>query len=335
MGIEAEVIISTTTDSWKNLATEELLLNTLDPNTCRLFLYVNSDVVVIGKNQNPWKECRVNRLEHEGCRLARRSSGGGTVFHDTGNLNYSFIMPVGAFDIDRQFGIVLKAMSALGVNAVCSERRDIRVMGDKCSGNAMCYRKSAAMHHGTIMVDVKIPKLYRYLTPSDIVVKTHAVQSIPSLVTNLKKIVPDITIEKVMDAICGSFREEYGTYTLRNDADYQQSSEWAELYEKHRSWEWRFGRTPRYEITMQKDFSKGYGWFIFNVNEGKIVDVSVSGEPFDEEAVQKLKLCWTGKIFHVDCLADSVSQADANSGDDLFLEIEKWLRDKSFNYKEV
>jgi lipoate-protein ligase A len=119
-----------------NLATEAYLLETVPAGCCILYLWQNKQTVVIGRNQNSWKECKVRELEEDGGYLVRRLSGGGAVFHDLGNLNFTFLVRQEDYDVDRQLEVILRAVRILGIAAEKSGRNDLTIDGRKFSGNA-------------------------------------------------------------------------------------------------------------------------------------------------------------------------------------------------------
>ena len=134
--------ISSSTNPYLNLAVEEYLLETVKPNQLILYLWQNERTVVIGKNQNAWKECRFQELEADGGHLARRLSGGGAVFHDLGNLNFTFLIPSSDYDLSKQMSVILEAVRSLGIDAQKSGRNDVTVDGKKFSGNAFCQKET-------------------------------------------------------------------------------------------------------------------------------------------------------------------------------------------------
>jgi len=198
----------TKTSPYENLALEEYLLFQCLEEECILFLWQNEKTVVIGKNQNAWKECFVSRLEEDGVNLVRRISGGGAVYHDLGNLNFTFITRSNHFEVERQMRVIVNAIRNMGICADCSGRNDVLVDGKKISGNAYCRQGEFCYHHGTIMIDVDVWKLSRYLNVPEDKLKSKGVDSVRSRVGNLKDFLPEITIREVKDQILNAFQEE-------------------------------------------------------------------------------------------------------------------------------
>ena len=197
------------TDPYENLALEEALLNRVRPGELILYLWQNERTVVIGRNQNPWKECRTALLEQEGGHLARRLSGGGAVFHDLGNLNFTFLMDAEDWDLPRQLTVLERACRSLGIPAQRSGRNDLLADGRKFSGNAFYKHNGRAYHHGTLMVDVDLEMVQRYLSPSRAKLESKGVNSVRSRVVNLREFVPDLTIPQLADALISALGEVY------------------------------------------------------------------------------------------------------------------------------
>ena len=196
-------------DPYENLALEEALLNRVGEGEIILYLWQNERTVVIGRNQNPWKECRTALLAEEGGHLARRLSGGGAVFHDLGNLNFTFLMREEDYDLARQLSVIESACRSLGIPVERSGRNDLLADGRKFSGNAFCHHKGRAYHHGTLMVDVDMERVNRYLSPSRAKLAAKGVDSVRSRVVNLREFVPELTVDQLADALIDAMAEVY------------------------------------------------------------------------------------------------------------------------------
>ena len=196
-------------DPYENLALEEALLHRVGEGELILYLWQNERSVVISRNQNPWKECRTALLAEEGGHLARRLSGGGAVFHDLGNLNFTFLMNEADYDLPRQLTVLERACRSLGIPAQRSGRNDLLAEGRKFSGNAFYKHAGKAYHHGTLMVDVDLERVQRYLSPSKAKLAAKGVDSVRSRVVNLREFVPELSMEQLSDALIAALAEVY------------------------------------------------------------------------------------------------------------------------------
>ena len=182
-----KLYVLTTTNPHYNLAVEEYLFRHETDDVC--MLWQNAHTVVIGKNQNAFVEVDVDALQRDGVHLARRITGGGAVYHDLGNVNFSFISANSAetgLDFARFTAPIIKALASLGVHAELSGRNDLLLDGQKFSGNAQYSANGRTLHHGTLLFDADLAVLARYLRPDEEKLKSKGIKSVRSRVTNLK-----------------------------------------------------------------------------------------------------------------------------------------------------
>ena len=247
--------VSDTVNPYINLAKEKVLFDAVDSDTLILYLWQNQNTVVIGKNQNAFSECRTELLNEEGGVLARRLSGGGAVFHDLGNLNFTFICSSENFDVSKHVSVIKKALEMAGIITEVSGRNDILVDGKKFSGNAFFNSKGKSYHHGTILVNADIEKLGRYLTPPKAKLEAKGVKSVKSRVTNLCEFSSTLTCETVKKLLLTAFEEVYGlSATKIENVDKKTVLELANLYG---SWNYVYGATLQFNVACSGKISFG------------------------------------------------------------------------------
>jgi len=268
-------IESSDTSPYHNLALEEYLLLHCKTDQCILYLWQNQQTVVIGRNQNAWKECLVSRLEEENGHLARRLSGGGAVYHDLGNLNFTFLVRKKNYNLNRQLEVIIKAVNKLGIKAEKSGRNDIVVDGKKFSGNAFHEQRQCCYHHGTIMVDVNLGELSKYLTVSKDKLKSKGVDSVRSRVANLKEFCPELTISRLKEALLEAFREVYKRNAEILKAEDLDTDEIKNLTEKFASRDWKYGKNLAFQYEQHERFPWGGVTFQFQVKQGVLRDTMV------------------------------------------------------------
>ena len=281
-------------DPHYNLAVEEALLD-LTENACILYLWQNQNTVVIGQNQNAWRECRTALLEEEGGRLARRLSGGGAVFHDVGNLNFTLLMPSEDYDLDRQFAVIEGACRILGIPTERSGRNDVLAMGRKFSGNAFYRGKHASYHHGTLLVDVDMEKLGRYLSPSKAKLEAKGVSSVRSRVVNLKELCPNLTTEGLKAAMVQAFSEVYALPVETLSAAELDAEKVEALRLRNASWEWNYGRKLPFSVTVEGRFDWGGVEVGLDVESGIIRAAKVYTDAMDETLPERLERAMVGR----------------------------------------
>ena len=284
-------------DPHYNLAVEQYLLESVEDGQCILYLWQNQNTVVIGRNQNPWKECRTALLDEEGGKLARRLSGGGAVFHDLGNLNFTFLMPQGDYDLDRQLDVIQLAVQSLGIPAERSGRNDILSGGRKFSGNAFYKHNGKAYHHGTLMLDVDKDKLGRYLNPSRAKLQSKGVDSVRSRVVNLKELNPEITVDELKKALTEAFVQVYGCPLSVMKEDQLDGDRIDKITERNRSWEWNFGQKLPFTFEIEERFRWGGIQVQLLVEEGIIQKAKFYSDAMDDALVLRWEKAVTGCRF--------------------------------------
>ncbi|MGE4490571.1 MAG: biotin/lipoate A/B protein ligase family protein [Kiritimatiellales bacterium] len=239
-------------DVYRNLAMEEWLLDNA-PELPVLVLYVNSPCVVIGKNQNPWRECRLSLMEQEGVPLARRVSGGGAVYHDEGNLNVGVIVSRTKYAEEKQYDLIFQTLEKFGIKGSRLGKNSLAVNDLKFSGQAFCYRRDRVLHHGTLLVNADLSRLGRYLGPEVDGIETKAVASVPAKVANLSSFAPELTVEKLSNALVATFQERYGSDGVTDwwsevDVKKYAGTQFLPMIGKISSNDWKLGHTPRFTV---------------------------------------------------------------------------------------
>ena len=199
------VLTAEGTDPRRNLALEATLLHQVRPGEEILYLWQNQRTVVIGRNQHAANEGRIQALEADGGHLVRRLSGGGAVYHDLGNLNFTFLTCRRDYDVARQTEVILQAVRALGIPAEKNGRNDLTVDGQKFSGHAYYQTGDQCYHHGTLMVSVDLAPLEGYLNVSPLKLQAKGVASVRARVGNLADFCPGLTIPRLRQALVEAF----------------------------------------------------------------------------------------------------------------------------------
>ena len=285
------------TDPYRNIATEKYLLENVAPGSCILYLWQNAHTVVIGRNQNAWLECRTELLNQEGGHLTRRLSGGGAVYHDMGNLNFTFLVCDEDYDVDRQLSVIQTACKKLGIEAVKSGRNDLLANGCKFSGNAFYHSQGKAYHHGTLLVNADISNLSRYLTPPKAKLEAKGVSSVRSRVTNLSEFCPGLTCESVKGPLIEAFSEVYGckprALQLNNSALKQVEADMQMLC----SWDWLYGHQLPFSFSCEEKFDWGHIRLQLQVESGTVIRAEVYSDAMDWLLPEKISQALTGCRF--------------------------------------
>ena len=229
--------------------------------------------------------------------MARRLSGGGAVFHDLGNLNFTFLGPQAEYDLDRQFAVIAEAVSLLGLQAERSGRNDVLIQGRKFSGNAFFKHDGKAYHHGTLLVDVDMDKLGRYLNPSKAKLQAKGVDSVRSRVVNLTELNPQITIASMKDAMTQAFAKVYDKpMAVITDSDFDHAAIEA-LRQRNASWEWNYGQKLPFTAEMEARFPWGCVQLCMQVENGVVQMAKVYSDAMDWSVPGRLESLLVGARF--------------------------------------
>ncbi|XP_053170520.1 lipoyltransferase 1, mitochondrial [Scomber japonicus] len=252
------VLQSRSTDVHQNLALEDWIDANVDlQRRSILLLWRSRAAVVIGRHQNPWSECNLAAMRRADIPLARRRSGGGTVFHDLGNLNLTFFASKKAYDRQRNLRVVTETLRRLRpeLDVKATERFDILLKGHfKISGSASRLSRKSSYHHCTLLHSADRSALATVLRPSCPGIHSNATPSVPSPVTNLVDHAPSLRLEELQEALADQYNSEFGFSSALTSVDPSDDSSFPGLSRaaaELRSWDWTFGKTPKFSVQTE------------------------------------------------------------------------------------
>ncbi|MBQ3000620.1 MAG: lipoate--protein ligase [Oscillospiraceae bacterium] len=286
-----------TTDPAFNLALEEYVFESLSKDYNYFILWQNASTVVVGRHQNTFNEVDEAFIRDNNITVVRRLSGGGAVYHDLGNLNFTFIQDAAGKEPDLGLFCrpVAQAIRTLGAEAEVNGRNDITIGGLKFSGNAQYVKNSRVMHHGTLLFDSQLEVAAKALRPDPEKIKAKGVASVRSRITNLKPLLPKgTTLENFRDALRNALfeNEQMETYSL-TDADLAAISALKEA--RYGTWAWNWGASPACDMTLSGRVEGcGYLSFQFRVEKGFITDAVLYGDFFSAGDPQTLARSFIG-----------------------------------------
>ena len=303
------------TDPRMNLAIEEYAVKTMDVDKdSYLLFYVNEPSIIIGKNQNTIEEINTSFVEDHGIHVVRRISGGGAVYHDHGNLNFSFITKDDG-DSFRNFAKftepVIEALAQLGVKAELLGRNDILVDGKKISGNAQFATKGRMFSHGTLMFDTEIDTVVKALRVKKDKIESKGIKSIRSRVANISDYLEEpMTIDafkrEILKSVFGG--EENIQYVEWTEDDWDNIRKLSE--EKYQQWEWNYGRSPKFNVQHSERFPVGGIDIRLQVNKGRMEDVHIYGDFFGVGEVAQIEEALTGELYNRKSIAAALESID-------------------------
>ena len=318
------LIINDSKNAYYNLAAEEYLIDNFDDDI--VMLWRNDRAVVVGKNQNTIEEIDSDFVREKGISVVRRLTGGGAVFHDLGNVNYTIIQKdrAGLFSNYEYFTRTVRDfLQGLGVNAVLSGRNDLLIDGKKFSGNAQCVRNGRMMHHGTLMFSADVDDISGALTPNQKKTESKAVKSVQSHVTN---ILPHLQRRQGdrQDSDFGrsdpaaDFMQllyEYYLKTIPEAAPFELSRDDRSAIqkladEKYSTWEWNYGASPAFAVSSSRKYAFGLVDVRLNVSRGRIRNMRIYGDYFGIRDISEIEEILTGIEYRGDAIAAALYGVD-------------------------
>ncbi|KIY22282.1 lipoate--protein ligase [Mesobacillus subterraneus] len=302
------------TDPRINLAIEEYALKNLDINETYLLFYINEPSIIIGKNQNTMEEINTEYVEKNGIHVVRRLSGGGAVYHDLGNLNFSFITKDDgdSFHNFRKFTEpVVNALRKMGVNAELSGRNDLLAEGRKISGNAQFSTRGRMFSHGTLLFDSEIESVVSALNVKKDKIESKGIKSIRSRVANISEFLSNkVTIEEFRSLLLKNIFEgldEIPEYVL-TEKDWENIQKLSK--ERYQNWDWNYGKSPKFNLQHSHRFPVGQIDVRFEVNKGIIDHCKIYGDFFGVGDVSVIEQKLTGIKYEKSKIVTALEDVD-------------------------
>lgn len=299
------------TNPYFNLAAEEYVLKNF-PENC-FMLWRNRPSIIVGKHQNTLAEINIDYVKQNNIDVVRRLSGGGAVFHDLGNLNFTFIKNTGndeaLVDFKKYVKPILEVLQHLGVNAKFEGRNDIMIDGKKISGNAEHVFKKRVLHHGTLLFSSQMANLSNALKVNPLKYQDKGVKSVRSRVTNISEHLPkSISVtefqHEILDFIMNSNADAKLYEYTREDQDRINSL----VNEKYSTWEWNFGYSPKYGFEKSIKTNGGNVQVQMNIEKGIIQNLKIYGDFFNELDINDIEEAITGQKHHEDTIRKSLQK---------------------------
>jgi lipoate-protein ligase A len=291
-----------------NLALEEYALRNFNPKNDYLLFYINEPSIIIGRNQNTLEEINFKYVQQKGIHVVRRMSGGGAVYHDFGNLNFSFITDhdVKSLNNFRKFTLpVTNVLNDMGVPAELKGRNDVLIHDKKISGNAQFSTGKRMFHHGTLLLDSDLSEVARALNVKMSKIESKGHKSVRSRVANISEFLDHkLDIESFRKLILkGLYKEEknFETYKLTTE-------QWQDVYklrdQKYGTWDWNYGSSPKFNIKRAKRFPIGEIDLRIFVEKGRITNFKIYGDFFGKEPVETLEELLIGTRYEINEIAE-------------------------------
>ena len=283
---------SDSTDPYFNLALEEYFFEKMDRSKSYFLLWQNANTIVVGKYQNTAEEINRQYVEDHGIRVARRLSGGGAVYHDMGNLNFTFIVDqneIEDFNFHAFVIPLIETLKMIGIKAEFNGRNDVTINGAKFSGNSQYSKKGRLMHHGCIMLDSDLNVVSEALCVKNAKFSSKSVKSVRSRVTTINANAPEPIDMETFKALMRDqiFATSHPTTAVLTPEQIKEIR--ALRDEKYATWEWNFGASPDYDMRKERKFLAGLITVLLKVSAGRIEDVHFYGDFFGNGDISELE----------------------------------------------
>ena len=305
------IIRSNTSNPAFNLATEEFLMNSQYDKW--FYLYINAPSIIVGKHQNSLAEINVDYVKENNVIVIRRTTGGGAVFHDPGNLNFTFIMKEHSgetADFRKYTQPIIDVLQAMDVDAKFEGRNDMTIEGKKFSGNAKAYYNNKILQHGTLLFNSTLPNLSQALKLNPLKYIDKAVKSISSRVTNISEhLKQDISLEEFEKRIVDHVRTMYADAEVYELTDQDRVAIQKLVDEKYGTWDWNFGSSPKYNFQKGIKTKGGHVEINLEVKKGEVKNVKIFGDFFNTREVTELEDMLRGVPHERDKIKELLSTA--------------------------
>ena len=311
-------VINNRDNPFFNHGAEEYLMNNFDEEI--FMLWINKPSILIGRNQNTLSEINLDYIKKNNILVVRRLSGGGAVYNDLGNINFSFITYRNSSDTQGKNGFekfalpVINALQALGINAVFTGRNDITIGNKKISGNAQCFQKDKLLHHGTLLYNCDMSKLSLALKSKPVKFSDKSIKSVGARVTNIADhMKEEMTLFEFKEYLKSYVIETHNIQRIYefNDKDLEEINKIAR--ERFETWEWNYGKSPNYRYINSVKYSSGVVEYHLNVEKGQIVSISIYGDFFGEKNIRELEDKLIGVNHNMQDLQNAMSEINIDN----------------------
>lgn len=269
-----------------NLALEKYLFELCEKEQIPiLYLWQNDNTVVVGRNQNIYTECNLDYVSQNNIKIARRTTGGGAVFHDKGNLNFSFIVPKHLFNISFTTNLILKALNSVGVAAERNGRNDICLFGNKISGNAYYSSEKAGLHHGTILFKQNLDKMASVLKVSDKKLSKKGIKSVRARTADIASFFSNVTLKDIKTAIFDSFCDSFSSSVSEEPSlDFEAVNKYKKQFQTR---EWITGPFQEYDYLQEELTSFGLVKLLISFRDEKITNIMIDSDSLDVDFIEE------------------------------------------------